>query len=442
MENQPKTTHKAGMATAISLVIGNTIASGVFLLPSTLAPYGGISLFGWLFSTLGALSIAFVFAGLSRRFPAEGGPYAYSRMAFGDFIGFQIAWGYWISVWVGNAAIVTSAVSYLSVFFPALNDTPALGVFTGLGLIWILSGINNLGIRESSWVQRVTTVLKLLPLLLIPLFGMFYIQAEHFIPFNPSGKSAFAAISTTAALTLWAFVGIESATVPANYIHNPERTIPRATIWGTLIIALIYIGGSTVIMGLIPPDQLAKSTAPYADAAEMLWGQPGRYLVALGAIIASTGALNGWILIQGQLPMAAAADNLFPALFAKTNRRGAPSYGILLSSILVSILMGMNYSRGLVNTFQFMLLLATITVLIPYLFCAAAYVAMSLRRDKRGKIARPGWPVLLGFLAFFYSLWAIAGSGQEAVYWGFLLLLAGTPVFLLLNRRRTESTEE
>lgn len=432
MKPTPVTDGKAGLGTAISLVVGNTIGSGVFLLPSALAVYGGISLLGWLFSFLGALSLALVFMRLSRDHPGAGGPYAFSRDAFGDFIGFQIAWGYWVSVWVGNAAIVTSAVSYLGVFFPMLSEKSWAGAITGLLVIWVLTWVNTRGIRDTGLVQRVTTLLKLLPLILIPLFGLFHLDISHFKPFNLSGTSWFSALTATASLTLWAFLGIESATVPAGQLRDPERTIPRATLWGTLIVALVYVGGSVAIMGLIAPDVLRHSQAPYADAARILWGAAGSYLVAAGAVIASVGALNGWILIQGQIPMAAAADRLFPAFFQKTNRRGAPAVGIFLSSLLVSGLMVMNYHKSLVDTFQFMLLLATASVLVPYLFCALAYLSKSLSGPGRKPMQRPG--TYIGFIAFLFSLWAIGGSGEEAVYWGFLLLSAGSPVYIWMKR--------
>ncbi len=432
MMQTPTTERKAGLGTAISLVVGNTIGSGVFLLPSALAVYGGISLLGWLFSFLGAISIALVFMRLSREHPGAGGPYAFSRDAFGDFIGFQVAWGYWVSVWVGNAAIVTSAVSYLGVFFPTLNENPWAGACTGLFILWVLTWVNTRGIHDTGIVQRVTTVLKLLPLLVVPLFGLFYMDTSHFQPFNLSGTSWFSAVTATASLTLWAFLGIESATVPANQLRDPQKTIPRATLWGTLIVALVYVGGTVAIMGLIPPDVLRHAEAPYADAAKRLWGPAGSYLVAAGAVIASAGALNGWILIQGQVPMAAAADRIFPAFFQKTNRRGAPAAGIILSSLLVSGLMVMNYHKSLVETFQFMLLLATASVLVPYLFCALAYLSKALSGPGGRIVMRPG--AYIGFIAFLFSLWAIAGSGEEAVYWGFLLLSAGSPVYIWMKR--------
>jgi basic amino acid/polyamine antiporter, APA family len=281
-------------------------------------------------------------------------------------------------------------------------------------------------------VQLITTILKLLPLFLIAVFGIFYSNWQHFIPFNRSTESTWGAIASTATLTLWAYLGMESATIPASNVENPEKTIPRATILGTLITASVYIFGTIAVMGLIDGETLKTSAAPFADAAAKMWGESARRWVAFGAIVSTFGALNGWILMQGQVPLAMTKDKLFPALFGKENEHGTPSLGILVSSILLSILMYMNFSKALVEQFKFMILLSTLTVLIPYLFSAAAYVLI-LKKEKIVSKKERTVKLIIGFLAFFYALWAVAGSGQEVVYWGFILLISGIPIFILMK---------
>jgi basic amino acid/polyamine antiporter, APA family len=426
------TTPKIGLWTTTSLVIGNMIGSGVFLLPSALAVYGGISIVGWLFSTVGAFILALLFSYLSKAMPSVGGPYAYTREGLGEFAAFLVAWGYWVSTWCGNAAITVAFVSYLSVFFPILATSNMAAVLTGLGAIWLLTWVNTRGINVVGKVQLITTILKLLPLFLIAVFGLFYSNWQHFIPFNRSTESTWGAIASTATLTLWAYLGMESATVPANNVENPEKTIPRATILGTLITAFVYIFGTIAVMGLINGETLKTSAAPFADAAAKMWGESARHWVAFGAIVSTFGALNGWILMQGQVPLAMTKDKLFPALFGKENEKGAPSLGIVVSSILLSILMFMNFSKALVEQFKFMILLSTLTVLIPYLFSAAAYVLI-LKKEKIVSKNERTVKLIIGFLAFFYALWAVAGSGQEVVYWGFILLILGIPIFILMK---------
>jgi APA family basic amino acid/polyamine antiporter len=425
---------KLGIWMSTSLVIGNMIGAGVFLMPSALAAYGGISILGWIFSSLGALLLAKVFGHLSTLVPdKDGGPYIYSRIGLGDFAGFLVAWGYWISTWVSNAAITIAFVGAMSVFFPILNQNAVIAVAVGLGTIWLLTWINTKGVRESGKLQLVTTFLKVLPLAVVILGGFFFFDLNNFIPFNTSGTSNVSAIAVTATLTLYAFLGVESATIPAGNVEQPEKTIPRATLLGTVITTLIYVLGTVVVMGMIPPSLLANSPAPFADAMAIMTNEWGRNLVAAGAAISAFGALNGWILIQGQIAMAISKDDLFPRVFRKENKNGVPFLGLIIGSVLTSAVMLMNYADGLVEQFKFLILLTTLCCLIPYLFTSVSYVLIVIGK----KLPNQRWvPVLgVGGLAFLYSLWAIYGSGEQAVFYGFLLLLAGIPFYIWMKWR-------
>lgn len=428
MPQESQSKKKLGLWTSTSLVAGNMIGAGVFLMPAALATYGSISLIGWLVATIGAFLLAKVFSNLSKLMPqANGGPYAFSYKGFGDFTGFLVAWGYWISIWTANAAITVSLISALSTFFPILASNAIAAVLTGLGSIWLLTWINTLGIITSGKLQLVTTLLKIIPLLLVGFVGLFYMRTSNFLPFNSTSGNSFSAITATATLTFFSFLGLECATVPSGSVLNPEKTIPRATMFGTGLVAVIYIVSSISIMGMIPANVLQHSVTPFADAAAIIWGNSARYWVSAGVAIAAFGALNGWILIQGQLPAAIAKDHLFPSIFGKENKRGAPATGILISSILVSVLMMMNYSKSLAEQFKFLILMSTFTVLLPYLFCSAAYIIIRMQQQIKGKWLQA---VLLALLAFAFSLWAIAGAGQETVYWGFIFLIAGTPFYV------------
>jgi APA family basic amino acid/polyamine antiporter len=431
----PTPERKVGLLTATSLVVGNMIASGVFMLPATLAGYGGISLVGWVVSCIGAMSLALVFGWLSKLRPnATGGPYAYVRDGMGDFAGYLVAWGYWISVWATNAAIAVAFVSYLGEFIPIITSNSFAGITTGLAAIWLLTFVNSMGIREAGVVQIITTILKIVPLLLISVGGLFYLNLDHFIPFNASNESDLSAITASTTLTLFAFLGLECATIPSENIVNPEKTIARATVIGTLLTLVVYVLGTVAVMGILPPEVLKTSKAPFADAAALIWGEPARYLVAAGAVVATFGALNGWILIQGQMPMAASRDNLFPKLFKKENKNGTPVLAIVVSSVLVSVLMGMNFSRSLADTYQYMILLATMTSLLSYILSMPSYVIL-LSKDKT--LDSTDWVrILVTIMGFVFSLWAIIGSGEVIVYWGFILLMAGVPFYAVMKLRR------
>ena len=223
---------KIGFWSSTSLVVGNMTGSGIFLLPAALAVFGGISIFGWIFTLIGTIFLALVFSRLSRLITKAGGPYTYSREGFGDFTGFMVAWGYWVSIWCGNAAIAVAGVGYLSVFIPSLKGNHLLSAGVAIGAIWLFTFINTKSIKKVGVVQIITTIIKILPLLLLGTIGFAYFNRTHFEPLNLSVETSFDAITATAALTLWAFLGLESATIPSDKVKDPMKTIPRATIAG------------------------------------------------------------------------------------------------------------------------------------------------------------------------------------------------------------------
>jgi APA family basic amino acid/polyamine antiporter len=439
---RPHLKRSMGLWMATALVVGNMIGSGVFLLPASMADVAGpISIFGWLFTGAGAILLAYVFANLGRAYPRTGGPYAYSRKAFGDFAGFWTAWGYWIAAWAGNAAIAVAFVGYAAVFWGDLGDHNLLAAFIGIAVIWFITAINILGARESGVTQLVTTVLKFVPLAVIGLIGLFFIDGGNYTPFSPHGEGS--AISAAAVLALWAFIGLESATVPAEEVKDPEKTIPRATMIGTAITTLVYIVATVAIMGIIPTNELAQSSSPFADAAGQIFGGGWDKVIAAVAMVATFGALNGWILIQGRVPLAAARDGLFPKQFAKVHgKRGTPVFGLVVSSVLVTALMLMNYTKGLVDAFTFVILLATLTTLVPYAFSAAAQVYLYFT-DRASFVGRHFMrDTVIAGLAFAYSLWAIGNAGDDVIQKGFMLLMAGIPVYIAVKvwpmRKATE----
>lgn len=424
--------------------MGNMIGSGVFLLPAALAPFGGLALGGWALSTIGAVLLAVVFARLARFHPATGGLYAYTREAFGDVPGFLVAWGYWISVICGDAALAVAFVGYLHPFIPSIVDAPAAAALLAVGVVWLLTFVNIAGVRKAGQVQVVTTAIKIVPLVIIGGIGLIHFDAAHFAVADTSVGAVARGITASATLTLFALLGVECATVPAGEVENPHRTIPRATIIGTLLAAMLYIVSTVGLMSLVAPDALSRSTAPFADAARLLGGNGFAAAIAIGAAISCFGALNGWILIVGQLPLAAARDGLFPAVFARMSARGTPAAGMIIGAILTTALIAMNYSRGLVQLFTFIILLATLSTLVPYAFCSLAPFMLARRRSASLKISEGdatrmqltagGAAVCAG--AFAYSLWAIGGAGADVVYWGFLLLIAGLPVYVFVRAGR------
>ena len=411
-----------GLWMATALVVGSMIGSGVFMLPASLAPYGAASLVGWGITLCGALLLATTFARLAVRWPSTGGPYAYARAAFGDAAGFGIAWSYWISIWSGLAAISVAFAGSLGAIFPALTATPARGAACALAALWTCAAVNVAGLREAGRMQVAVTALKLLPLLLFGLVALWFVDAHAYRPFNPGPATLPQVAQATVILTMWAFAGLEAATVPAASIRDPRRTIPRATLLGTLLAGGATILACTAVIGLVPAHALAASQAPMAEAAGRLWGPAAALAVAALAAISTFGAVNGWLLVCAQVSLAAAGDGLFPRRFAKLDRKGTPAFGVIAGATLSSALVIANYSRSLVQLFTFILLLATAAILLPYAASSAAW----LRRGGRdGRI--------VALLALCYSVYALFGAGTEALAWGGVLLLAGVPVYLWLR---------
>ncbi len=432
---RPSTAKALGLATLTALVVGNMIGSGVYLLPAALAPFGGASLLGWLVTTGGSIAIGLVFARLARRLPAAGGPYAYTREAFGEFAGFLVGWGYWISCWSAVAAIAVAMVGYLGEFVPGLTTRPPMAAGAAVGAIVILTAVNIRGVKEAGLVQLVTTVLKILPLVAVAIFGLSRFEPAHFEPFNPTGGSLWSAVQGCLALTLWAFLGLEAATVPAGDVESPRKTIPRATILGIAIAASLYVASTVAVMGMVPRETLAASTAPFAAAAQALWGPGAGKLVAAGAFISCFGALNGWILVASQVPMAIARDGLFPAFFSRLSERGTPALGLALSSGLACVLVAANFSKALVAMFTGMILLSTLASLIPFVFCAMADLMLAVRARHAGSPEPLAAGAVIAVVAFVYGMVATAGSGTSTVFWGFLTLLCGIPFYVLTRWR-------
>ena len=429
MSSKPQ---KIGLITATSLVIGNMIGVGIFVLPAALAKYGSISLLGWVFTGVGALILAKIFSNLSKIVVNKsGGPYAYSRAGFGDFIGFLMAWGYWISCWVSNGAVAIAIVGAISFFFPELETNSLYSVSIGLLLIWFFTWINTKGIRESGKVQVLTTALKLLPLAFVIIVGIFFFNIENFPAFNLTGNSDFATLPAVAVMTLYAFLGIECATIPAESVENSEVIVPKATMFGTILTTIVYVLATVVLFGILPTEDLQNSPAPFAEAARLIAGDYGGYFVAVGVIISGMGVLNGWILITGQVPMATAKDDLFPRIFKTENKKGAPVIGLVIGSLLSSAVMLMNFTKGLVDQFEIIVEIVVFVALLPYLLSAAAYVLIIIEK----KLHSNSWvkTFVLGGLGFAYSLWAIWGSGRDTVFYGFMLLLSGIPFYLLMQ---------
>ncbi|KOU73061.1 MULTISPECIES: amino acid permease [Streptomyces] len=426
-----------GLPIATCLVMGNIIGGGIFLLPASVAPFGTISLVAFAVLTLGAVALALVFGRLAHRHPQTGGPYVYARAAFGDFAGFLAAWSYWITSWVSNAALAVASVGYLCVLFPAIGAHKWSMCLAALAMQWLPALANLAGTRYVGAVQLVATVLKFAPLMLVAVGGLFFFDPANLGPFQATGQSPAGALSASAAILLFSYLGVESAAVSAGEVRDPARNVGRATILGTAGAAVVYLLGTLSVFGLVAHEKLVTSEAPFTDAVNAMFGGTwGGTLVACAAVISMAGALNGWTLLSAQTPYAAAKDGLFPRAF-ETKRRGVPVVGVVVTTSLASALTVYNYTAGSEGVFEILVLVTTFTATVPYLLSTAAQIYFLLsgrvERVHRGRLARDG---ALAVLAFGFSMWLVAGSGYAAVYQGVLFLFAGVAVYAVMAARR------
>ena len=439
---RPRLKRSMGLWMATALVIGNMVGSGIFSLPAVLAGEAGpASIIALAFTGVGALLLALVFANLGRAHPRTGGPYYYARRAFGDFVGFQTAWAYWIAAWVGNAAIAVAFAGYVGVFWGTARTTNWVAALIAVGAVWLFTAINIVGARETGVAQVLTTVLKFVPLAVVGLVGLFYVKGGNFAPFTIHGGFDWH-VNAAATLALWAFIGLESATVPAEEVKQPEKNVPRATILGTVATTLLYVVALVAIIGILPQATLAGSAAPFADAANAMWA--GTFLgltwgkwIALVAIAATLGALNGWIMLTARTSLAAADDGLFPGVLARVHgKRGTPVVGIVVSSVLCSGLILYGWNQSFAHRFMDVVLLATWMTLIAYAYAAAAEVVLFVREREMFSWAKLARDTVIASLAFAYSVWAIWGSGEAWLAKGFMLLLFGIPVYVWMKWRQ------
>lgn len=409
------------------------IGSGIFSLPSVLGQFGAISLMGWIIAAAGAYTLAIIMGKLSKAIPESGGSYAYTKTAFGNLPAFVVAWGFWLSNCSTNAAIALAFTGYLSVFFPALENSLALFGLTALGAIWSLTALNCYSIRSSGNLQVVTTALKILPLLIIAIGGIFLFDPNHFVPLNISGESDFKAITGASVLCFFAFMGIEAATIPADNIKDPEKNIPKGTLIGVSLVVLLYLFSTISLFGVMSPAELSQSLAPLSDAGVHIFGKNSSYIISLGACISTFGALNAWILIQGQISYAMAKDSLLPSALAQKNKYEIPSNGLIISSILVTIILIFNFSESFGNLYSFMIRLTTVTSLFFYLFAALAFGYFCFKKEFGFRIT---WKTgLLTGLGLVFSGWLFWGSGLEAIIWGSLGIALGLPVYFWSKRK-------
>ena len=411
-----------------SIAVGCAIGSGIFMMPTLLAPFGMLGLGGWLVAGSGSILVALTMAKLVKRIPKTGGPYIYVNEGLGKFPGFIIAWTYWVACISAIAGISIAFVGYLGFFAPTISSSPIHALLASLILIWIIIILNIRSLENSSKFQLVSTLLKLLPLIFIIFLGAANFNIDNLPEFNPTDLHPFSLLATVTTLVMWSFIGIETATVPADNVINPQETIPRVLIASVLTILILYILVSVAIAAIVPANELIDSSAPFALAASKILGVTGGTIISIGALVSTLGSLNANTLTAGNLSLAAARDGLLPSRFIFLTKSGTPIFTYLLTGVFVSILLVLNYTKGIVNAFVFMAMLSTLSTLIAYAFCAIAEFKFA-QVEKKNQTRNNA--LLLSCGTFLYAFFAIWGAGIEMIIYSLILILIGTPIYLL-----------
>lgn len=423
-----------GPVAAVALVVGNIIGAGIYVVPGSLADIAGpLALLAWVINVAAYSCLAAVFADLGGAYPISGGPQVYAQKAFGEFVGLEIAYLYWFSAVIGNAAYPTSFVGYLAVFVPAVS-APLPAFLVAQALLWSLTMVNIVGVRVSGRLQVLTAILKVVPLLIVSVGLLANGSPSNLTPFAPNGWTAlFPAIS----LVSWLLMGTETVTIPAEEIQGSGRTIRRSAYAGFAIIAVLYLIFNFAVVFGLPTSDIAGNATPIALAASRVLGPWGQTLIVLGAMVSAAGVLHGWILVSGRLPYAAARDGLAPAPFARINTRtGTPVAALVISSVLPAAFLLLYFNQTLLEAYNFIALASTAMALVVLGASCVAEIVLVRREPERFTLSQrrrsPFWA--MAGLAFVVLM--LVGVGARAALLTLFASVSLVPYYFWIRNRR------
>lgn len=422
--------NRIGFWSVLALVVGSQIGSGVFMLPASLASFGAYSIAGWIASAVGAISLAMVFASLCSHFPKTGGPHVYIEQFFGRNLAFFVGWTYWVVSWISSSAVVVAAIGYLSPFIG--EQSPMVYLALEILLLLSIGGLNLFGVSVAGRAETVFTLLKFIPLFIVPIVAIWQFDISNFqISETIMLQKSSTSIAQAALLTLWGFVGLESATTPAGSVENPSKTIPRALIVGTSIVALIYIFNSIAIMGLIPGNELAHSNAPYASAAQHIFGGNWYLWISIAASIVCIGTLNAWVLTSGQISLGLAEDKMMPKLFAQRNKNNAPYASIICSCLGIVPLLALTANKNIAGQVTAVIDFSVTSFLFIYLLCSVANLILNWQKDRK----------LTGIINSLFSIifcsWVISETSLNVILISSLFTISGIPLYFFWFRKNS-----
>jgi len=405
---------KLGFLSIFSLVVGSQIGSGIFATPFVLAPYGLWGALGWMISGTIAVILAVIFSKLCMHYPRTGGPHVYASEAFGETIGFFVGWAYWIASWASTPIVTITAVTYFSSIVNIQNP-----LLWQILLLTVVTLINLQSVQAAGKAEFVLTFFKIVPLILIPLIALYYFDASNV---NTKQVMNISSMQNIIMITLFCFLGLESATAPTEFVQTPEKTIPKAIIAGTVCVALIYVLNSIGLLGLVDTTTLMDSKAPYADATSVIFGNFSFVMAIIGTLVCIS-SLNAWVLTSSQIAYGLAKDNLFPAIFKKQSKNKTPFMSVIISSGLIVPLLILINDKNVSEQISVILDYSMIIVLFVYAISSLALIKLLKYR-------------LLGGIGFLVCMTIIALTPFSQILVSSVLILLGVPIFIYIKRSK------
>lgn len=421
--------NKIGFWSVFELVTVCQIGSGL-MLPANLAAYGTLSFWGWGASSLGAILLAFMFSQLCLRYPRTGGPHAYVKEAFGKTAGFFTGWTYWVISWVSTIAIITSAVGYV---LPILGvKSPFMCLALEIIIIVAVTVINLQGVYRAGKSKLLFNTVKMLPFIVVPFIALSYFDFGNLAVLTITKSEQSQYFNYVVLLTFWGFIGFETVTASVAEIDQPQKTIPRAILFGTLFVAAVYFLSSVGIMGAVPAQILMYSNAPYAETIHYLFGGYWHLIISIIAALVCLAAVNAWTLASGQIALGIAQDKLLPKIFAKQNKNGAPVAALTLSCLGSIPVLILAHTENIAEKVNIIIDFSVVAFVFVYVISCVAFLKLMWKRRSE----EPAWLWICGVLSLCFCLWIVASTDLAVLLVASFFVLSGLPIYWIMRKRR------
>ncbi|MEC0183027.1 arginine-ornithine antiporter [Paenibacillus peoriae] len=430
---------KLGLFTLTALVVGSMIGGGAFNLASDMAKEAGAGaiMIGWIITGIGMIALGLSFQNLTKKRPdLDGGIFSYAKAGFGNFMGFNSAWGYWVAAWLGNVAYATLLFSSLGYFFPIFDGGQNIASIIGASiLLWCVHLLILRGVQSAALINLVTTIAKLVPVFVFIIVGIFAFRIHVFVDgfWGQGGTFTWGAvgsqIKSTMLVTVWVFTGVEGAVVLSSRAKN-KSDVGKATVIGLIGTLIVYVLITLLSLGLMQQAEIANLKNPaMAYLFESVVGKWGAAFINLGLVISASGAWLGWTLLASEIPYLAAKDGVFPKWFAKENKNKAPVNSLWITNGLIQLFLLTFIISD--KAYHFAFSLASSAILVPYVFSAFYQLKYSLRSNEKGRTIN----IVIGTVASIYGIWLVYAAGLNYLLLAMTLYAPGIFIYYKLQKQ-------